>query len=91
MPKLKPTQTQEMTRFITNNVKSRAGLLGIYTDKELCKRICMDEGTFRNRKRKPELWSVGELSRVAVALKCSLLWLVAKHEEKITDSDKGGG
>lgn len=91
MPKITPLPVDAMTRHITNNIKSRAGALGIETDKELCKKIVMSRSTFGERKKNPRTWSVEELAQVAITLKCTLSWLVTEHTEKIKDVDKGGG
>lgn len=84
MPKLKPSPIDAMTQHITRNIKSRAYELGIETDKELCKRTVMSQKTFCYRKKEPCTWSIEELSRVAVVLKCTLSWLVTDHRGEET-------
>lgn len=79
MPKLKPTQTQEMTQCITNNVRSRACALGIESNNDIAEKIFMRPSTFRERKRNPLGWRIDELARAAIALKCTLSWLVTDH------------
>lgn len=88
MPKIALLPVDAMTRHITQNVKSRACALGIETDKDICKKIGMNPSTFRNRKENPRTWSAEELAFAAIALKCTLPWLVTDHAGKIKNTEE---
>ncbi len=79
MPKLKQTPLAQIGETVQRNIASRGAFFGLKTDRDFAERLNMSHSTYRSKRIEPRLWTLADLVRLSVVLKCPLQWLVTDH------------